>query len=87
MFNTISFLVIFFTFSLSAYELAATMLSKRPLSLSSLAYSYKVMESFVDEKTMNIHRTKHPQGYVTNLLIQEEIIKNISHYNIARPQK
>lgn len=35
--------------------------------LPDLSYSYDALDSFVDEKTMKIHHTKHHQGYVDKL--------------------
>ena len=35
--------------------------------LPSLAYNYDALEPFVDTQTMNIHHTKHHQGYVNKI--------------------
>lgn len=35
--------------------------------LPKLPYSYDALEPFIDEKTMEIHYSKHHQGYVDNL--------------------
>src|SRR3972149_5643616 len=35
--------------------------------LPKLPYSYNALEPFIDEKTMEIHHTKHHQGYVDKL--------------------
>ena len=35
--------------------------------LPDLSYSYDGLESFIDEKTMRIHHTKHHKGYVDKL--------------------
>lgn len=38
-----------------------------PYSLPRLPYSYNSLEPFIDERTMNIHHTKHHAAYVNNL--------------------
>jgi superoxide dismutase len=38
-----------------------------PFELPKLAYEYNALEPFVDTNTMNIHHTKHHQGYVNNI--------------------
>ncbi len=35
--------------------------------LPQLDYAYNALEPFIDEKTMNIHHTKHHQAYINNL--------------------
>jgi Fe-Mn family superoxide dismutase len=62
--------------------------------LPKLSYAYNALEPSIDERTMEIHHTKHHQAYVTNLnnalagsdaekLSIEEICKNISKYPVA----
>jgi len=36
-------------------------------TLPELPYAENALEPYIDERTMNIHRTKHHQAYVTNL--------------------
>ncbi|MEO6883316.1 MAG: superoxide dismutase [Bacteroidia bacterium] len=62
--------------------------------LPKLPYDYKALEPYIDARTMEVHYTKHHNGYVTNLnnaiagtdaekLSLEEICKNISKYPVA----
>lgn len=57
--------------------------------LSKLAYSYDALEPYIDAKTVEIHYSKHHQGYLTKLLgaiagtdletmEPEEILQNLS---------
>ena len=36
-------------------------------TLPNLSYSYEDLEPYIDSKTMEIHHTKHHQGYINNL--------------------
>ncbi|MCP9770931.1 superoxide dismutase [Lacihabitans sp. LS3-19] len=38
-----------------------------PFSLPALPYAYSALEPFIDAQTMEIHHSKHHQGYVNNL--------------------
>jgi superoxide dismutase, Fe-Mn family len=37
------------------------------ITLPPLPYDYNALEPYIDELTMNIHHTKHHQGYINNL--------------------
>lgn len=55
--------ILFFVFTLSwnLFYLA------QPFTLPSLRYEYTAYEPYIDAQTMEIHLTKHHQGYVNNL--------------------
>ena len=61
-------------------------------SLPNLPYAYDALEPYIDTMTMEIHHTKHHQGYVDNLnkalelvpeaiknMPLEELLKNLTH--------
>jgi Fe-Mn family superoxide dismutase len=62
---------------------------KYPYSLPQLPYPYDALEPYIDKMTMEIHHTKHHQGYINNLnsalekypefhnLELEEILRNL----------
>jgi superoxide dismutase, Fe-Mn family len=62
--------------------------------LPELEYVYDALEPFIDAETMQIHHTKHHQGYVNNLnkalegtltinLTLEDLLKDISNYSMT----
>ncbi len=62
--------------------------------LPKLPYEYDALEPYIDKQTMEIHHTKHHNGYVTNLnkAIEgtelegksiEDILKNVSKHPVA----
>ncbi len=66
--------------------------AQTPHTIPLLGYDYNSLEPYIDAKTMEIHYTKHHQGYVNNLnkaiegtelenLAVEDIIKNVSKYS------
>jgi len=65
-----------------------------PFSLPSLPYAYGALEPYIDTLTMEIHHTKHHQGYVTNLNkaleahadLQEKTVKELISNLDALPQ-
>lgn len=50
-----------------AEQLSNELLSGTPFTLPTLPYPYNAMEPFIDKQTMEIHHTKHHQGYVNKL--------------------
>ncbi len=63
-------------------------------SLPALGYEFNALEPSIDAQTMEIHYTKHHQGYVNNLnkaiqgtelaaLSLEDLLKNVSKYPVA----
>src|SRR5690554_3969713 len=50
--------------------------------LPSLKYSYDALEPNIDARTMEIHHTKHHQGYVNNLNKTLESEKNLQDLSI-----
>lgn len=63
-------------------------------SLPELGYAYNALEPYIDAKTMEIHHTKHHNGYVTKLngaiegsemenVALEDLMKNVSKYPTA----
>ncbi len=63
---------------------------KYPYTLPQLQYDYDALEPYIDKMTMEIHHTKHHQGYINNLnsalerypewqeVELEEILKNLN---------
>jgi Fe-Mn family superoxide dismutase len=65
-----------------------------PFTLPALNFAYDALEPHIDERTMEIHHTKHHQAYITNLnnaisgtalenQTLDEIIKNMDMTNNA----
>ncbi|HKJ41069.1 MAG TPA: superoxide dismutase [Sunxiuqinia sp.] len=65
-----------------------------PFELPTLPYAHDAFEEYIDAKTMEIHHSKHHQGYVTKLnnavngteaagKSLEEILKQVSKYSTA----
>ncbi len=63
-------------------------------SLPTLGYEFNALEPFIDAQTMEIHYTRHHQGYINNLnkavngtelasLPLEDILKNVSKYSVT----
>ncbi len=78
---------------LSSFSLAPVSAQNARFVLPQLRYAYNALEPYIDATTMEIHYTKHHQGYVDKLnkaveeagipqsISLEEILKNISKYN------
>jgi Fe-Mn family superoxide dismutase len=72
----------------------STIYAQKKFQLPQLGYAYDALEPNIDSETMQIHHSKHHQGYVNNLnkalegtgaenLSLEEILKNTSKYATA----
>jgi len=81
-------------FVIANMAIGLTVNAQTKFQLPLLAYDYSALEPFIDAQTMQIHYSKHHNGYVTNLnkslegtatenLTLEEILKNISKYSTA----
>lgn len=57
----------FIAASLVAVGVASIAIAQGPYELPKLPYDYKALEPSIDAQTMEIHYSKHHQGYVTNL--------------------
>ena len=74
-------------------QVSRQLLSDNHFKLPPLSYPYNAMEPFIDKQTMEIHHTKHHQGYVNKLneipsanidyLSSDEV--KCTHINIATP--
>lgn len=78
----------------SAYGFPTFQSDQNVFELPKLSYSYDALEPFIDKATMEIHHSKHHQGYVNNLnkalegsttsnSSLSDILKNISKYATA----
>ncbi len=47
--------------------MAAASVQSQPLELPKLGYAYNALEPYIDAQTMEIHYSRHHQGYVSNL--------------------
>ena len=70
------------------------LLRQNGIELPKLPYSYDALNPFIDKETMEIHHSKHHQGYVNklnnalqgitaNFTSLDDILKNISKYSTA----
>jgi Fe-Mn family superoxide dismutase len=55
---------------------------KYPFELPKLKFDYKALESYIDEKTLNIHHTKHHQGYIDSLNKVMEAFPEYQKYSL-----
>ena len=80
--------------SSNAFGLPKFYSDKTTFELPQLPYSYDALNPFIDKVTMEIHHSKHHQGYVNKLNIAlevitakitslEDILRNISDYSTA----
>ncbi len=82
-----------FVFVFNSYDYSCAFVifkMKYPYTLPPLPYPYDALEPYIDRMTMEIHHTKHHQGYINNLnsalekypefhnLELEEILKNLN---------
>ncbi len=51
--------------------------------LDALLYSYDALEPYIDAKTMEIHYTKHHQGYVNNLNLALQAYPNLQDKTLS----
>ena len=56
-----------------------TINAQSKFQLPQLEYAYDALEPFIDSQTMQIHHSKHHQGYVNNL---NKALEGISVENI-----
>ncbi|MCB0806482.1 MAG: superoxide dismutase [Bacteroidales bacterium] len=75
-------------------SVAQVLQAQSPYTLPELSYGYDALEPAIDARTMEIHHTKHHQGYVNNLnkavegtdaaaQTLEVLLGNISNYSVA----
>lgn len=83
-----------FVCSIMTMAFASSVSAQSPFELPALNYAYNALEPAIDKATMQIHHSKHHQGYVNKLnkaiegteaenLALDEILKNISVYPTA----
>jgi Fe-Mn family superoxide dismutase len=60
--------------------LLAIAATAQPFTLPRLPYTYAALEPHVDARTMEIHHTRHHQGYVTNL---NKAVAGTPHENLS----
>lgn len=78
----------------NAFSIGNFGVGETEFKLPKLRYSYDELEPYIDKQTMEIHHSKHHQGYVNNLnkalegvftenLTIIDLLKNISNYSTA----